>query len=115
MRRIRLNVQVDDRTAEMTEQALICRSSGHAWVMRAKTRKRTHELAAQGLMEFDRECSNGCGCTWRQVWNVRERIMIENDRQYPQGRDYKVRPGDGRMSRADAIPSLFARLNPEYV
>lgn len=114
-RRIRLSVSVDDRTTQMTEQALICRSSGHAWQTRARTRKRTHELASQGLMEFDRYCGNGCGSTWRQVWNVVERVMVENERRYPTGGEYLMKPGNGRMSRADAVPSLFARINPEYV
>lgn len=115
MARRRINVLVDDRTSTMTEQALICRSTGHSWQLRAQTRKQHHTLTAQGLMEFDRFCGNGCGSTWRQVWNVRERIMVENDRRYPPGGDYRMPARTGRLARADAIPSLFARLNPEYV
>ncbi len=115
MARRKVDVLVDDRTESMTEQALMCRSTGHSWQLRAQTRKRHHTMAAQGLMEFDRYCGNGCGSTWRQVWHVRERIMVENERKYPTGRDYLMKPGSGRMSRADAVPSLFARLNPEYV
>ncbi len=124
-RRYLKSVPVDERTKDMTEAALLCRSLGHQWVMRAASRQHTLSLLRQGLREFDRECRRPhpllpnevlrCGGTWRQVWSIHERMIVENERHYPPAGAYLLPPGTGRLARADAIVAQVAREFPEYV
>lgn len=113
-RRFKVSLNIDDRTNEMTDEAVVCRAWGHKWERRAASRKRTMELLDRGLVEYVRYCEHGCGCTWRQVFNLNGHC-VENDRQYPKGSEYLMKPGSGRMRRQDAFPAMFARENPQLV
>lgn len=111
----RLNLTVDDRTDAMSDEALVCRSFGHRWTLRAISRSRFQELISQGLTEYMRYCENGCGSTWRQVWDVRTGDVVENDRHYPNSGSYLAPPNQGRVRRPQARIAAFARQHPGYV
>lgn len=113
IRKIRLDV--DERTGAMSETALYCRSMGHRWMLRAASRSHTMKLLRDGVREFDRYCDNGCGATWRQVWDLRQRTIIENERRYPTQGAYLLPPGTGRLHRGDALVAQVAREFPELV
>jgi len=111
----RFNVVVDDRTNAMTDEAIMCRTWKHKWAMRAASRKRTVELLNLGLAEYVRYCENGCGSTWRQVWSIEERAIVEDERTYPKNGEYLLPTGSGRLHRSDAWGAFFARENPGLV
>lgn len=113
--KLNFNLDIDDRTNEMSEEALFCRSRGHKWGDRGITRKRYAELLADAMMEDNRYCENGCGSTWRQVWSLRTGEILVNDRDYPKGGEYRAPKGQGRVLRAQARIARFARSNPRFV
>lgn len=108
-RSLAAELDVDERTNEMSEAALICRASGHVWVRRAMTRRRHRQLMEQGLWEWDRYCDNECGSSWRQVFNYRTGELIENERVYPTGGTYLLPKNTGRLRRENARVAWFAR------
>lgn len=110
----RLGLDVDDRTQHMTDEALHCRTFGHKWAMKAISRKRFQQLIAQGHAEYHRYCENGCGSTWRQLWDVRTGEVLENDRSYPKNGEYLMKNGEGRLRRPNARVAQFARSYPGY-
>lgn len=114
-RRLKIAINVDDRTNALTDEALICRTFGHKWERRSASRRRTLELLETGLVEYNRYCGNGCGGTWRQVWSIDQRAMVENDRQYPKNGEYLLPKGSGRLHRGDAFVANFAREFAEFV
>lgn len=105
---------VDERTSQMSEEALYCRKRGHKWGEKGITRKRYTELLAQGLWEDSYYCENGCGGTWRLVWSLRTGEVLEKDRRYPTGGDYLMPRGSGRLSRNEARIAHAARRIPAY-
>lgn len=107
-----LKLAVDERTGEMSDQALMCRSLGHSWQLRAMSRTRFSELIKLGLTENFRYCANGCGSTWRQVWDVSTGEVVEQEREYPKGLEYKMPHGQGRLHRTKARVAAFARQYP---
>lgn len=114
-RRFKIDLDIDSRTSAMTDEALVCRTFGHKWERRSASRKKTLELLRQGMVEYFRYCENGCGSTWIQVWNYRNRELVLNQRDYPRGDDYKMPKGQGRLRRGDAFAANLAREFPEYV
>lgn len=66
-RRFKIGLQIDDRTSDMSTQALYCRRHGHKWNEKAMSRKRYLELIQLGQNEEVKYCENGCGATWRQT------------------------------------------------
>lgn len=114
-RRIKVALPVDDRTGNMTDEALVCRTWGHKWERRAASRKRTVELLQNGLVEYYRYCGHGCGSTWRQVWSIEQRAIVENDRSYPKNGEYLLPKGTGRLRRGDAWAANFSREFAEFV
>lgn len=109
----RLGLNIDDRTDGLSDEALYCRTFGHLWVQKGIGRKRFQELIAQGHAEYHRYCDNGCGSTWRQLWDVHTGEVLENDRRYPRG-DYLLKAQSGRLKRSSARIAQFARTYPGY-
>lgn len=114
-RRLRLGLKVDERTEFLSDEALFCRRYGHKWTLKAMSRKRFAELIALGQTEDLRYCDNGCGSTWRQLWDVSNGQILENECTYPKGGEYLLPTGSGRLNRDDARVADFARRHPEYV
>lgn len=110
----RLGLTVDDRTEHLTDEALHCRTFGHKWALKAISRKRFQELITNGHAEYNRYCENGCGSSWRQLWDVHTGEVLENDRQYPKNGEYLLKGGSGRLHRTAARIADFARSYPGY-
>lgn len=102
-RKTKLKLDVDERTESLSDAALICRTLGHKWEVKAQSRTRFQLLFDQGLREFDRYCGHGCGSTWLQVWDLRSKSMVENKRTYPGRGEYLMPTGSGRLSRGEAV------------
>ncbi len=79
-RRARLGLTVDDRTVHLSQIALYCRRFGHDWQLKATTKRRFNELLDLGQQEDNRYCGNGCGSTWRQLWDLSTGEVLENER-----------------------------------
>lgn len=105
----KIAIDVDPRTGTLTENALLCRALGHKWERKSSSRMQTIKLLNEGLYEVDRYCGNGCGCTWRQVWSIKERIVVETERVYPPKGDYLLPAGSGRLRRGDAMAANVVR------
>lgn len=114
-RKVRLGLNVDDRTSHLSGEALFCRRYGHKWEVKAMATRRFKELLSNGLQEDNRYCGNGCGSTWRQVWRLDDGQIVENERTYPKNGEYLLPPNSGRLHRNAARIALFAREHPEYV
>lgn len=110
----RLNLRVDSRCDNLTDEALFCRTFGHKWVRKAMSRRRFQELIANGQSEYNRYCENGCGSTWRQLYDVATGEILEQERQYPTGGEYLLPTGSGRLRRNEARVANFAREYPSY-
>jgi hypothetical protein len=108
----RSTVQVDERTAKMTEQALRCRDEGHSWRRIEPPPNIVRQNWKNGFVERVRECA--CGCEWRQVYERHHFIIIENKRTYPKV-GYLVAPGTGRLPRNEARKAAFVRDNSDLV
>lgn len=115
-RRNAVNLDVDERTETMSDQALICRSRGHKWGDRGLTRKRYQELIRDGLWEDALYCENGCGYTKSIVWELRSGSIVSVTAQYPQDGSYLLPKGvSGRLNRDSARVARVSRIIPSYV
>lgn len=112
VRKTKFAVELDDRTGALSDEALVCRTLGHLWERRSSSRTQAMNLIKQGLVEYFRFCGNGCGSTWRQVWDIRRKEIIENERTYPKNGAYLMPSGSGRLPRGEAFAANFARENP---
>lgn len=112
-RKVRIGLQVDDRTSHLSDTALHCRRYGHDWKTKAMPKRRYNELLALGQQEDNRYCGNGCGSTWRELWDLSTGQVLETERQYPKNGEYLLPSNSGRLNRDAARVALFARLHPE--
>lgn len=108
-------VELDDRTSAMSDEALLCRTFGHKWERRSSGRAHALELIKSGLVEYYRYCDHGCGSTWRQVWDIRRKEIVETQRSYPKNGEYLVPTGRGRLPRGEAFLANFVRENPGLI
>lgn len=109
-RKVNVDLDVDDRTTAMSNEALFCRKLGHNWQQRGMTRRRYHELIQQGIMEDALYCANGCGWTWDIVYTLRNGDVITSKRRPPRDSgSYLMPAGSGRMNRAQARVAYAAR------
>jgi hypothetical protein len=107
LKKINLDLPVDERTKEMSNQALICRRGGHRWVDQALPRRQTLENLKNGIMEYRKACK--CGYSISETWSIRERMRVESKARYPKGGEYLMPPGSGRLSRAEAFAASVVR------
>lgn len=110
----KFNLTIDERTNNLSDEAIYCRTHGHRWVMQSLGVKRFNELLDEGKSEFKRYCENGCGSTWIQGYDIQTGEVLYNDRSYPTGNDYLLKPNSGRLPRAAARVAFFARHHPRY-
>lgn len=104
----RRRVRVDARTKTMSNEALLCRSIGHAKVLvptapavRAEYRKKGQRLARI-------KCSNGCGY-WRElILDFASGELIGARSGYDNPSEYLVQTeGGGRLPTAAARVAFF--------
>jgi hypothetical protein len=115
----KLVLQLDDRTAKLSQPALFCRTYGHKWGVLPIGAQRHAELLRRGLTETFRECEHGCGSTWWEVWELSSGRVLDFARRYSAAGDetgqYLLPKGTGRLPRAEARKANFARQFPEFV
>lgn len=109
-RQLIAELEVDEGTANMSDEALKCRKRGHKWEERGMTRKHYQSLISQGLMEDALFCDNGCGWTWTITWKLRNGQVLSSVRKPPQDKSSYLMPaGRGRLSRDAARVASAAR------
>lgn len=105
--------EIDDRTDEMTNNALTCRSFGHRWVMHPTDRTRFLGLLEAGYKEIVVTCANGCGLSLTTVYNRSTGEVVQQVRRYADS-SYFVPKGTGRMHRSDARVALWVREDKDF-
>lgn len=101
--------QIDDRTQDMTQQALMCRSYGHAWTPVPVPRKRQAELATQGMFEDNVECSR-CPCRRTTLYDMGNWDVAAHPRtEYPKEGYLSTVKGGGRLPRSAARIAMLVR------
>lgn len=111
-RRVKLGLQIDDRTDQVSDEALYCRAYGHRWYMKPMSESRLRETLRNGLIESDRFCENGCGSEWLEIVDARTFETVQTRRRYAEG--YLISPGSGRLPKPEAKKSRFARQFPQF-
>lgn len=109
VRKLIKELDVDERTDTLSDEALKCRARGHKWGDRGITRRQYNELLNEGLWMDAMFCENGCGCTWTITWSLRTGEIVENKREYPRTGDYLLKPNSGRLNRSNARVAAAAR------
>lgn len=109
VRQLIKELDIDERTDNMSDEALWCRSRGHKWGDRGMSRKQYNDLLQDGLMMEAMYCENRCGCTWTITFKIRNGEIVENKREYPRSGGYLIRKGSGRLNRSSARVARTAR------
>jgi hypothetical protein len=111
----KLELDVDERTGEMSDAALFCRKNGHAPDERGMTRRRYQELIADGLWEDILYCRNGCGYTRTITWRLNGGAIVNIKTEYSD-KSYLLpkNHGGGRLNRDSARVASVARRIPKF-
>ena len=112
---LQLQLDVDDRTEQMSDAALRCRARGHKWEEQALSRRRVIALVRQGQEETILYCERGCGATVHELVEIASGDVLKVKREYPEGGEYRMPPGSGRLRRSSARVASFARRYPELL
>lgn len=105
-----LAAMVDDRTADMTVDALACRGDNHWWKQRpsgSKRRAQIKELLDRGLLERSADCRQ-CGAERRQLVDIVTYVTVSSSVRYPEGYLLKEK-GSGRLLRREAKRAFDCR------
>lgn len=111
-RRLKLGLQIDSRTDDVTDEALFCRAYGHRWYVKPMSETRLRETLRHGLIESDRYCENGCGSEWLEIIDAKTFETVQSRRRYADG--YLMKANSGRLPRPEAKKSRFARQFPQF-
>lgn len=105
----RRKFEVDHRTANMTREALTCRSYGHHWDPVPPSAETQAKLLRIGQLEETVVCRR-CGHDRTDIIDMDSGDVIERKNgKYPEG--YLIEePGTGRLSRGEAKRARYARL-----
>ncbi len=99
---------VDERTENMTLEALGCRRLGHAWNERPQGKRRRAELRTQGQDASVLTCAR-CTLTIVEITDLETFDVISRKPEggYPPG--YLAPKGSGRLPRREARKAYAAR------
>lgn len=102
-------IDVDDRTAEMTAQALQCRRYGgrHALMPALGSARRRKELELLGQAESVSRCVRECGFAKVELFDLHTGEVISVRTEYP--KEGYLLKGGGRMPVTEARKALYAR------
>lgn len=112
----KFKLTVDDRTVEMTVEALLCRESGHHWNRVPQGLDRRALMAHRGQAETVRVCST---CTSQRIelyWLPSFEPVSAAKYKWSDG--YLIAKhlgGGGRLSRSEVRKALFARDNLDLI
>ncbi len=108
MARQRLDLGLDDRIGDMSDDAIYCRTYGHTNMPRPSGRARRAELRQQGLAESGLVCQV-CGRDRTDLIDLSTWEVVSSSTTYPEG--YLIKGGQGRLPRAAARKAMFVRRN----
>lgn len=110
--RLRLNLEPDRRTSEISDESLFCREYGHKWAVKPYSEATLRTWLKNGYIENSRWCEHGCGSTWVTIVETKNFTVVETKRHYP--KDYLMKPGYGRLPRNEARKAAFVRNWPQF-
>lgn len=108
-KKLAFKISVDDRTGNMSDEALFCRSRGHKWGDKGVTRKEYNELIADGLWADNLYCENNCGKGRKVIWSLRTGEVVKEVRTGDTDESYRMPKGQGRLPRTSARQARGAR------
>ncbi len=111
-RRLKLGLNADTRTTDISDESLLCRENGHDWKVKPYSEPTLRMWLKNGVIERQSWCGNGCGSTWTQLIETKNFTVIETKRHYP--KDYLLKPGSGRLPRNEARKASFVRSWPQF-
>ncbi len=100
-------IEVDERTAAMSQPALECRAMNHAWHSVRLSVARRLELLKLGQTERVRECQR-CDTTRTTRRQLPSYDVLSDAYHYPDT-SYLVPKGSGRLSAAEADKALLVQ------
>lgn len=106
-------VEIDERTLAMSDEALECRDSNHAWSKLPADPARRSQLFRDGMYERIRECTR---CTTKRidVYTIRTGELVS--RRYDYADDYLItEKGSGYLYVSEIRKAQFARENPDLI
>lgn len=112
----KFRITIDDRTVDMTMEALLCRESGHHWNRVPQGPQRRALMADRGQTETVRVCSTCSSQRIELYWLPSFEPAAANHYVWSAG--YLIAKefaGTGRLSRAEVRKALFARDNVDLV
>jgi hypothetical protein len=107
-----VELDVDERTVEMSDEALQCRKRGHFLQEDGMTRKRYQELMAEGLWEDRYSCA--CGRYREIVWVMRSGAVVSDKSGYRDKSYLLPKYSTGRLSRDAARVAWVARRMAQF-
>jgi hypothetical protein len=102
---------VDQRTDNMPEEALTCRSRMHIWVEVPLTLATLETMVEIGVVTVTSRCANQCGGVWIEVFDPVTWERVDSKRVYERP-EYNVPKGTGRMPKRNARRALMTRRFP---
>jgi len=102
---------IDQRTDNMPEEALACRSRMHIWVEVPLTLTALEKMIEAGVVSITSRCANQCGSVWIEVFDPKTWDRIDTKRIYERA-DYGVPKGTGRLPKRSARRALMTRRFP---
>ncbi len=102
---------IDQRTDNMPEEALACRSRMHIWVEVPLTLSTLEKMIEAGIVSITSRCANQCGSVWIEVFDPKTWDRVETKRIYERA-DYGVPKGSGRLPKRSARRALMSRRFP---
>lgn len=106
MARRRIVIVVDPRTADLSLEALVCRSMNHPWDRQPVAAARKAQLLARGQTETRWHCGR-CGATRTDLYSLPDFDTLSSRIEYPEG--YLIKRGSGRLAKVEARRALFDR------
>jgi hypothetical protein len=104
-------VEVDERTDQMSLEALMCRRYGgrHAWMPVLRSARRRAELLDRGQTESVSRCVRECGARVTELIDLRTGDLISRKIEYPSEGYLIAGPSRGRLPVSAARQALYMR------
>lgn len=109
-------IELDERTAGLTAEALACRETNHHWVAVSQGHAMRALMAHRGQFETVRTCQT-CGSSKSDLYWLPSFEKVRQTR-YTWSAGYLVDKefaGRGRLSKADVLKETFVRENLDLV
>lgn len=107
-------VEVDERTLDMTMEALECRAANHPWARVPQGTDRRALLAAQGQAETVRVCTRCASTKTETYWLPSFAYAMKPVYQWSEGYRIATRfAGQGRLTRQEVRKAMFVRENQD--